>query len=77
MNAHSHTLNELFLQLGLACEDQDIQAFVQTHKLTGQTIPLHKASFWSTSQSGFIKESWQDDSEWCHTIDNLDTWLRT
>ena len=77
MNAHSHTLNELFLQLGLPHEDQDIEAFVKTHKLTEQTTPLYKASFWSSSQSVFIKECWQDDSEWCNQIDHLDLWLRS
>ena len=77
MNVHCHTLNELFHQLGLPSEDQEIQAFVQSHKLTGSAVKLHEATFWSPSQSGFIKECWQDDSEWSHQIDHLDAWLRS
>ena len=70
-----HTLNELFHQLGLPNDDQYIKKFVQTHKLADATR-LHKASFWSTSQSVFISECWEDDSEWCIQIDNLDAALR-
>ncbi|CAM3752783.1 DUF2789 domain-containing protein [Parendozoicomonas haliclonae] len=75
MHTSVHTLNELFSQLGLPSGDQDIHQFVKDHTLRPHT-KLYKADFWTPSQSGFIKESWQDDSEWCQPIDYLDTLLR-
>ncbi len=76
MNNHTHTMNELFQQLGLPSDDRDIQEFVKTHHVKDVSQHLDQASFWSPSQAGFIKESWHDDSEWCLTIDDLDARLR-
>ena len=76
MNHHAHTINDLFQQLGLPSEDGEIHQFVKSHPLENQHQRLDEASFWSPCQAGFIKECWQDDSEWCQIIDDLDARLR-
>ncbi len=76
MDLSNHTLNSLFLQLGLPDSDQAIDDFIDQHKGIDKNIPLHEADFWTPAQSAFIKESQEQDSDWTEVIDHLDAMLR-
>ena len=76
METFEHTLNNLFAQLGLPSADEDIDAFIQTHRSIPENIPLEEAEFWSSSQSQFLQEALADDSDWAEAIDQLDVRLR-
>jgi len=75
MQNPSHTLTELFDQLGLESDAVAIDQFIQAHPLA-PGIALQKASFWSEAQLHFIQESWHQDSDWSELIDQLDNLLR-
>ncbi len=76
MDLSNHTLNSLFQQLGLPDSDREINDFIDQNKGIDKTIALHKANIWSPSQSAFIKESQEEDSDWTEVIDHLDAQLR-
>lgn len=68
-------LPQLFEQLGLDSSNLAIARFIKHHPLPAD-ISLEKASFWTESQSQFIRDSWRNDSEWCEVVDKLDALLR-
>ena len=76
MDLSNHTLNTLFQQLGLPDSDQEINYFIEQNKGIDKTIALHEANIWSSSQSAFLKESQEEDSDWTEVIDHLDAQLR-
>lgn len=63
MDMSVHSLNTLFNQLGLPSSDKDIEHFVSTHRLYSGDIKLTEATFWTSSQSRFLKESLDCDSD--------------
>lgn len=69
-------LPELFSQLGLANSDFAITRFIKSHPLP-EGVRLVDADFWSDAQRQFLRESWQQDSDWCVAVDNLDALLRS
>lgn len=75
MDTVKHNLPNLFLQLGLSADNDDIEAFIENHSLD-DGISLDKAVFWTESQAQFIKESRDDDADWSGMVDELDTLLR-
>ncbi|TMO87805.1 DUF2789 domain-containing protein [Pseudoalteromonas spongiae] len=75
MESGSHTMNDLFSQLGLDSTDEAIEQFIATHKISLSLI-LADAPFWSQSQASFIKESIEQDADWCEIIDQLNSLLR-
>lgn len=75
MENPSHTLTELFNQLGLESNQAAITQFVQAHPLAPGAA-LQDAAFWSEAQRHFIQESWHEDSDWSELIDQLDNLLR-
>lgn len=74
MDTSSHTMESLFMQLGLDSNEKAIAEFISTHHLTEHET-LGQASFWSPAQSQFIQESWESDSDWVVIIDQLDAQL--
>jgi hypothetical protein len=68
-------LPDLFIQLGLPNTDLAIARFIKTHHLP-EDVTLPEAPFWTASQRQFLSESWQEDSDWCVTVDKLDALLR-
>lgn len=74
MDTSMHTLENLFLQLGLDNSDHAIAEFISQHKLDKETR-LDQASFWSTSQAQFIKECLDLDSDWAEVVDQLNVQL--
>ncbi|KEA61736.1 hypothetical protein ADIMK_4193 [Marinobacterium lacunae] len=77
MDTSAHTLNTLFEQLGLPSSSTEIERFIETHRLFTQEIPLHQASFWSSSQADFLKDAIYSDSDWAEVVDELNALLRS
>ena len=75
MDTVKHNLTNLFLQLGLDAENQEIETFVKNHSLDDGVV-LEEATFWTEAQSQFIKESRANDADWSDMVDELDTLLR-
>lgn len=75
MDTSSHSMESLFMQLGLGNDQAAISSFIDNHHLGSET-PLLKATFWNNSQLQFIQEAWQQDSDWSEIVDQLDVMLR-
>jgi len=70
MDTTPHTLANLFKQLGLPDGRSEIDAFLGSHRLIeGQKLP--DAPFWSAAQAQFLREAWQQDSDWAEDVDEL------
>jgi hypothetical protein len=76
MEAHVHSLANLFAQLGLPADEPAIDAFIAAHAPLPHDVALCEASFWSASQSEFLKTELADDADWAEIIDALDVQLR-
>lgn len=74
MEMQTHTMGNLFAQLGLPDADTEIERFIGQHALSSQQ-KLHEAAFWSRQQSQLLIEMWKADSDWCGVIDELDARL--
>jgi len=75
MDTSQHTMQNLFLQLGLDNRDAAIEQFFASHTLPDE-IKLENASFWSAAQAGFLKECLSADSDWAEVVDQLNVRLR-
>ncbi|WP_293265370.1 DUF2789 family protein [Neptunomonas sp.] len=75
MDTVKHNLTNLFLQLGLAAEENDIELFISSHSVD-EGISLEEAVFWTKGQAQFIKESRANDADWSDMVDELDALLR-
>ncbi|WFC15156.1 DUF2789 domain-containing protein [Aeromonas salmonicida] len=75
MELLTHDLPALFAQLGLPNDELSLHRFIHEHKLDNQTL-LPEASFWTSSQAGFLRDALWNDSDWSETIDQLDVLLR-
>ncbi|TGN38032.1 DUF2789 domain-containing protein [Marinobacter confluentis] len=76
MDTTKHTLTTLFEQLGLPSEDAAIEDFISRHSPLPSEIALQDAPFWSDSQSNFLEEGLEEDSDWAEIIDELDARMR-
>ena len=74
MDTSMHTMENLFLQLGLNNSEEAISEFIRVHRLA-KDITLEQASFWSPSQAQFIKECLELDSDWAEVVDQLNVQL--
>ncbi|KGM07068.1 hypothetical protein LP43_1569 [Methylophaga thiooxydans] len=74
MESSFHSLENLFLQLGLDNSNASIDAFVQKNKLA-QDEKLQDAAFWTSAQSAFIQECLSEDSDWAEVVDQLNLML--
>ncbi len=69
-----HSLENLFLQLGLDNSSRAIDDFIQQNKLSpGQK--LEDASCWNDNQAAFIRECLSEDSDWAEVVDQLNAML--
>jgi hypothetical protein len=75
MDMTQHTMENLFLQLGLDNSEEAIEQFIKHHDLP-EGVKLENAYFWSPSQSAFIKECLALDSDWAEVVDQLNVQLR-
>lgn len=76
MDTSKHNLSTLFEQLGLAADEKSIEDFLARYSPLPREIALQDAPFWSESQSHFLEEGLEEDSDWAEIIDELDALLR-
>ena len=76
MDTSDHnSMTTLFQQLGLASSNSDIDKFIASHTLSANETIVN-APYWSQSQSSFLKEALEDDSDWTEVVEHLDALLR-
>ncbi len=71
-----HSFHQLFEQLGLACDDQSIAAFIKANSPLNEQVKLADAPFWTPSQADFLREAVLDDADWAEQVDSLSLALR-
>lgn len=71
MEAHLHTLNNLFAQLGLPSDAAAIDRFIASHGPLPEGLALYRAPFWTVAQRTFLKEEIIEDADWAGVIDEL------
>ncbi|KUI97861.1 DUF2789 domain-containing protein [Vibrio sp. MEBiC08052] len=76
MEISQHDVTDLFEQLGLGSSPEEIKYFVNNHRHTQDSTPIHEASFWTASQSAFLKQAIEEDANWVELVDQLDVMLR-
>jgi uncharacterized protein DUF2789 len=76
MGNFEHTMSDLFAQLGLPDTNSEIDEFIHKYRPIPSEVSLENAPFWNNSQSQFIQEALNDDSDWTELVDQLDTRLR-
>ena len=76
MDTSIHTMQTLFCQLGLASDEEQINAFIEKHRPLPRNIALSEADFWNEAQAVFLAEAVEEDSDWCELVDELDCLLR-
>ena len=76
MDTSIHTMQTLFCQLGMAGDEQQINAFIEKHRPLPPDIALSEADFWNEAQAAFLAEAVAEDSDWCELVDELDCLLR-
>ena len=76
MDTSFHIIKDLFLQIGLPNDDPDIENFIHKNKGIPADTLIWDADFWTLSQATFLKESYDEDSDWVEAVDHLDALLR-
>ena len=71
MDSHIHTMSDLFAQLGLPDQADQIDKFIESVRPLASNVHVAEAALWSTSQAAFLKESLQQDSDWAELVDQL------
>lgn len=75
MDTQFHSMENLFLQLGLDNRSEAIEQFIDNHRIN-QDQPLDQAEFWTPAQAAFIRECLEADSDWAEIVDQLNAMLR-
>lgn len=75
METFDHNLKNLFSQLGLGSTDDQINQFIIKNKFR-KNENIEHAKCWSKTQSLFLEEGLQNDSEWSISIDLLSGMMR-
>ena len=55
---------------------RQIENFIARHSPLPSEVAIQDAPFWSESQSHFLEEGLEEDSDWAEVIDELDALLR-
>lgn len=74
METITHRMQDLFDQLGLPSDQDDIERFIQRHPLPSWES-LHEAPFWTASQAEFLREKLLENADWAEVIDELNEQL--
>ena len=69
-DASTHTLHDLFEQLGLEASPAAIDKFIGEHPLP-EDVKLIDAPFWTPQQAQFLKEELREDADWAIAVDEL------
>jgi hypothetical protein len=75
MEAHTHSMANLFAQLGLSAEPTDIDSFITSRRPLSHGITLDCAPFWTEAQKTFLKEEIIWDADWVGVVDELNSRL--
>lgn len=75
MEPEFHNMQNLFHQLGLPDDQESIQAFIDSHRLS-EGEKIETAPFWSDAQAGFLQECLSADSDWAEVVDQLNVQMR-
>lgn len=71
MQASFHRFSDLFAQLGLPSDEQDIQSFLRRHGNLPPQMPLADAPFWTPAQASMLREELIEDADWAEVVDQL------
>ncbi|MFJ4145534.1 DUF2789 domain-containing protein [Pseudomonas sp. NPDC089734] len=74
MELPTHSLPNLFAQLGLDTDENSIQTFIANHSLPAD-VKLVDAEFWTPQQARFLKEELREDADWAPVVDELNVLL--
>lgn len=74
MDTPFHSLENLFLQLGLDNSPTAIEVFIRKNRLSAD-VALEDAPCWTPSQSAFLRECLSEDSDWSEVVDQLNAML--
>jgi hypothetical protein len=76
MNLDTHTMHDLFSQLGLPNREADVQQFIHDHRPLADSVRLADAGFWTPAQAQFLRDDFIQDAEWAEVVDQLNLALR-
>lgn len=76
MESAIHRFHDLFAQLGLPSQPQEIRQFLTAHTPLAPGIGLPEAPFWTSAQASFLREALEQDSDWAELVDQLSEALR-
>jgi hypothetical protein len=71
-----HHLPELFRQLGLPDEPDDIDQFIAAHRPLPMHMDISEAPFWTVAQRTLLCEQLARDADWAEVVDVLSARLR-
>lgn len=71
----THNMSNLFAQLGLPSDLDDIQSFIATHGPLSPDVLISEAPFWTRAQAIFLREEILMDADWVAVIDELNAAL--
>lgn len=76
METNLHTINNLFAQLGLPSDTDEINGFIESHRPVAEGLAVSEAPFWTPSQAKFLRQQILHDADWAPVVDELNTRLR-
>lgn len=71
MNNANHRFHELFAQLGLPNNADEIAHFLTVHASMADGFRLPDAPYWTHSQASFLRDALLQDSDWSGLVDQL------
>lgn len=71
MHRSTHSMVDLFAQLGRPTSPGDIETFVARWSPLAGSVRLHEADFWNSSQAAFLREALGEDADWAEVVDQL------
>lgn len=77
MESSTHSLTNLFDQLGLSSDLMAIENFIKKHSPLATNVLLADAIFWTPAQASFLREEILNDADWAEVIDQLNTKLHS
>jgi hypothetical protein len=75
MEAQTHSMANLFAQLGLSTEPAEIDNFITERRPLSHGITLDCAPFWTDAQKTFLNEEIIWDADWAGVVDELNARL--
>ena len=64
MEPSTHSVADLFAQLGLPSQPAEIDAFIAAHRHSSLGCALHESPAWTAVQAAFLREAIEADADW-------------